>query len=81
MTNDIIRAYYNNMPHRIQLTVMYRDLTAVLAAAVLTVCLSALRYAVFDNDIKDRVVDVSVNDIYMNSSLQMFVAMELFTDI
>jgi len=60
---------------------MYRDLTAVLAAAVLTVCLSALRYAVFDNDIKDRVVDVSVNDIYMNSSLQMFVAMELFTDI
>jgi len=69
------------MPHTIQLTVMCRDLTGVLAAAGLKVCLSALCCAVFDNDIKVRVVDVSVNDIYMNSSFQMFVAMESFTDI
>jgi len=81
VTIDIIRAYYNNMPHIIQLTVMRRDLTGVLAAAELNVCLSALCYAVFDNDIKDRAVDVSVNDIYMNSSFQMFVAMEFFTYI
>ena len=60
---------------------MRRDLTGVLAAAELNVCLSALCYAVFDNDIKDRAVDVSVNDIYMNSSFQMFVAMEFFTYI
>lgn len=78
MTSDIIRTYYNYMPHRIQLTVMCRDLTGVLAAAGLKVCLSALCYAVFDNDIKDRAVNVSVNDICMNSSFQTFVAMEFF---
>jgi hypothetical protein len=68
------------MSHKIQLTVMCRDLTGVLAAAGLNVCLSILCYAVFDNDVKDCVVDVSVNDICMNSSFQTFVAMEFFTD-
>jgi hypothetical protein len=46
-----------------------RDLTGVLAAGGLTGCLSALCCAVFDNDVKDWVVDVSVNDVYMNGSL------------
>jgi hypothetical protein len=60
---------------------MRRDLTGVLAAAGLNVCVSALCYAVFDNDIKDRVVEVSVNGIYMNSSFHTFVAMEFFLQI
>lgn len=60
---------------------MCRDLTGELAAAGLNVCLSALCYAVFDNDIEDRVVEISVNDICMKSSFQMFEAMEFFTDI
>ena len=86
MTIDIIRAYYNNMPHtRINST--YGDVTRFDRCAGcsrterLPVCLSALCYAAFDNDIKDRAVDVSVNDIYINSSFQMFVAMEVYTVI
>jgi hypothetical protein len=69
------------MPHKMQLTVMCRDLTGVLAEAGLNICLSALCYAVFDNDIKGRVVDVSVNDIYMKSSYSDVRGHEFFLQI
>jgi hypothetical protein len=45
---------------------MCRDLTSALAVQELKDCMSAQCYAVFDNDVKDWVVDVSVNAIYMS---------------